>query len=462
MRESGGANGGDCLAPDWSMPMPNTINDRYNTDQDDEVDLATLFVVVWRNRKLIVFVVLLLVFFVVTHSLIKPRSYTTTTSIINMVDNSRIIKNAQGFDFDTAVQSPGNNILLAILESETLAEQVVKKADLLPHLFTKRWDAEKKEWKTKFDESIPTDKMGAHILINMVKIKSINTDPTIIISVTTLNPELSALIANTYTQELGEYLKLNSFSTVQKSRIFLENKLNEAKEDLETLKKKMEIFQNENGVFDLDQQAAASMTAYNELALRLNQKETELEYIQSISSSMNPRVQNLGRQIDAIKNKMLNVKNGTGTLSFRDDDSNSTGRAQSFLPLDRISELRMQLQKMAHDIEIQQKTYDLLIDSYEKVTIQEAKEKIFITVLDKAEVPMRPDSKKTLIKIFLAIFGGTFFGVCLAFVIEFIKKRMEVRFDEIEKTDNLGESHESFFASSPEEKVSQHYIHELP
>lgn len=444
------------------MLMSNTINDRFTEDHEDEIDLAALFLVVWSYRKLITYVVLSLIFIVIASSLIKTRKYTASTSIINMVDNSRVIKNVQGFDFDTVVQSPRNNILLAILESDTLAEQVINKANLLPYLFPKRWDAEKKEWKTKFDESVPTDKMGAVILKKMVKIKSIDTDPTITINVTTRNPELSALIANTYTQELGEYLKLNSFSTVQKSRIFLESKLTEAKLDLEKLKKKMADFQNENGVFDLDQQAEASMTAYNELALKLNQKETEMEYIQSISSSMNPKVQNLGSQINAIKNKMQTVKNGTGSLGSTDGEGRSTGNGQSFLPLSRVSELRMQMQRLAHDIEIQQKTYDLLIESYEKITIQEAKEKIFVTVLDQAEIPRKPDSNKTLIKLFLAIFGGTFFGICIALIMEFIKKQMEVRFDDIEKTDNPGDGHEPFAASYPENKDSQDPIHELP
>lgn len=436
--------------------MPSTVNDRLKEDYEDEIDLAALFLVVWGYRKLITTIVISLVFLVIAHSLITARKYTANTSIINMVDNSRVIKSVQqGFDFDTDVQSPKNNILLAILQSETLAERVIKKANLLPYLFPKRWDSEKKEWKTKFDEKVPTEKMGMAVLKRMIKIKSTDNDPTITISVTTRNPELSPMIANTYTKELEEYLKLNSFSTVQKSRIFLEGKLKDAKEELENLKKGLADFQLENGVFDLDQQAEASMTAYNELALRLNKKETERAYTQSISSSMNPKVQNLGMQIDAIKAKMNSLKNGGGSDGFIDNTAGSSGRTQNFLPLNRISQLRMQLQKLVHDIEIQQKTYDLLIDSYEKITIQEAKEKIFVTVLDQAEVPIKPDSKRTLIKIFLAIFGGVFFGVCLAFGIEFIKKQMEVRFDEIEKMGNPGDGQGPFSVTAQVDKASQ-------
>jgi uncharacterized protein involved in exopolysaccharide biosynthesis len=425
--------------------MPHSVRERLDDDYTDEIDLAALFFVLWGYRKLIASMVFVFVFLVLVQSYNKPRTFTASASIINMVDNSRVIKNVQSFDFDTQVQSPRNSILLAILESETLAERVVNKLDLLPFLYPKKWDAEKKEWRLKFDETAPTLKMGVARMkgSKMVKIKSSENDPTITLSVTTRDAEMSAKIANTYTRELEEYLKTNSFSTVQKSRIFLEGKLEEAKNDLESLKKKLAEFQGNNGVFDLDQQAEASMAAYNELALQLNQKETEHDYIKSISSPMNPRVQNLENQIAAIKNKMQGIKSGGGSYDIAIDDPGQ-GKGQSFLPLNRVSGLRMQMQKLAHDIEMQQKTYDLLIESYEKITIQEAKDKIFITILDPAQVPIRPDGKRTLIKLFLAVFGGAFLGICLAFVLEFLKKNMEVRFGEGEKPIDTVAVHEPF------------------
>ncbi len=406
--------------------MTQAVHERPNDEYDDEIDLVALFLVIWSYRKLIASVILCFVLLVIVLTMNKTRTFTATTSIINMVDNSRVIKNVQSFDFSTEVQSPRNSILLAILESDTLTEKVVRKAGLLPFLYPDKWDPEKKEWRLKFDEKAPTLKEAVVLMKRkrMVKIKSSDNDPTITLSVTTRDAEMSAKIANTFTRELEEYLKVNSFSTVQKSRIFLEGKLKEAEKQLEILKKRLADFQAKNAVFDLEQQASASMAAYNELALQLNQKETELEYILSISSPINPRVQNLRSQIAAINKKMQGIKSSGGVIEVGSEDG---GRGQSFLPLNRISTLRMQMNKLTHDIETQQNTYDLLVDSYEKITIQEAKEKIFVTILDQAQVPVRPDSRKTLMKLFLAVFGGGFLGICLAFVLEFMKKNMEVR-----------------------------------
>jgi uncharacterized protein involved in exopolysaccharide biosynthesis len=399
--------------------MSQHVYERPEEGYDDEIDIAALLLVIWGYRRLIASIVVFFMSIVILLSLFTTRRYTATTTIINMVDN-KVVKNVQGFDFDTVVQSPKNDILLAILESDSLRVQIIKKANLLPKLFPKRWDEEKKAWKLKFEEKAPTDKMGAEVLKKrIVKIKSTDKDPTITINVTTNNPELSALIANTYTSELEEYLKNNSFSTVQKSRVFLEGKVKESKEALDAMKLKMEEFQTVNGVFDLDQQAEASMRAYNELALQLNQLETQLSYIQSISSSMNPRVKSLSEQINAIKNKMQELKSGKGMQL----------NGENFLPLNKIPELRLQLGRITHDIENQQKTYDILIENYEKIAIQEARDKIFVTVLDQAEVPRKPDGKRTLVKLFLAIFGGGFLGICIAFGLEFFRKNMEVKLE---------------------------------
>lgn len=406
--------------------MTQAVHERPNDEYDDEIDLLALFLVIWSYRKLIASVIVVLIFLVIVLTMSKTRTFTATTSIINMVDNSRVIKNVQSFDFSTEVQSPRNSILLAILESDTLTEKVVRKAGLLPFLYPDKWDLEKKEWRLKFDEKAPTLKEAVALMKRkrMVKIKSSDNDPTITLSVTTRDAEMSAKIANTFTRELEEYLKVNSFSTVQKSRIFLEGKLKEAEKQLETLKKRLADFQAKNAVFDLEQQASSSMAAYNELALQLIQKETELEYILSLSSSANPRVQNLRSQIVALRKKMQGIKSSGGVIEVGSEEG---GRGQSFLPLNRISTLRMQMNKLTYDIETQQNTYDLLVDSYEKITIQETKEKIFVTILDQAQVPVRPDSRKTLMKLFLAVFGGGFLGICLAFVLEFMKKNMEVR-----------------------------------
>ncbi|MBU1170193.1 MAG: hypothetical protein KKD44_11570 [Proteobacteria bacterium] len=399
---------------------------------DDEIDIADLLIVIWKYRRLIIVLSVVMASLAALLSLTKSRTYTADTTIINMVDN-RMIRNVQGFDLETMVQSPRNSILQAILNSTSLAAQVIENAHLLPRLYPRQWDPDTQAWKDIKGGGEPTNDKGAILLKKMVKINSNDNNSTITITVTSSTPDLSALIANAFTKELDIYLKNNTFSSVQKSRIFLENQLAESRKTLEQLKMKMESFQNENGVFDLKKQIDASINAYNTNALLLDQYETEARMTESISSPQNPKVLNLNKYIETIKARMEEIKTGTPHLKgVQNEEGTSTLRDQDnqhyFLPLNRITELKIQMDKFNHDIENQQKIHDLFVDSYEKITIQEAKDKIFVTVLDKADPPLRANGRKTLFKIILAGMMGVFSGVFLSFLIEFYQNHLKHRF----------------------------------
>lgn len=393
---------------------------------DDEIDIADLLMVLWRYKRLIIGLAIFFMFVAVGSSIIKKRTYTAQTSIINMVDN-RMLRNVQGFDFETMVQSPRNSILSAILDSQSLAESIVSKHGLLPLLFPKKWDEKAQTWINEDGKKLPTDKNGAALLRKMAKINANESNNTIMISVTTHDPQLSATIANAYTQELDNYLKENTFSSVQKSREFLEGQLAESKNNLEKLKQELDRFQKENGIFDLNKQIEASIESYNANAVLLDKYTTEAEMTESISSPQNPKVVNLRKYIETLQSRMDQLK--TGIQNYSADSGAENGAENNYLlPLNKITELKLKMEKIRHDIENQQKIHDLFIDSYEKITIQEAKEKIFVTVLDKAEVPMIGNSKRTVAKMIMGCFAGVFIGIFAAFMIEFYNNHLKLRF----------------------------------
>lgn len=402
---------------------------------DDEIDIADLLMVLWRYKRLIVGLAVFFVFVAAGSSLTKKRTYTAQTSIINMVDN-RMLRSVQGFDFETMVQSPRNSILSAILDSQSLAENIVNKQGLLPLLFPKRWDDEAKTWINEDGKEQPSDKNGAMILRKMVRINANESNNTITISVTSRDPQLSATIANAYTKELDNYLKDNTFSSVQKSREFLEDQLAESKSNLEKLKQELEKFQKENGIFDLSKQIEASIEAYNTNAVLLDKYTTEAEMTESISSSQNPKVVNLRKYIETLQARMDQLKTGSQKEAnglVKNNEFKSAGESNNhyLLPLNNITELKLKMEKIHHDIENQQKIHDLFVDSYEKITIQEAKEKIFVTVLDKAEPPMIGNSRKILLKMIMGCFAGVFVGIFAAFMIEFYNNHLKFRFADI-------------------------------
>ena len=142
-----------------------------NEFQDDEIDIADILLILWKRRLIIIGMFLLAISLSFLQTLSLPRNYRSTTTILNMLDR-QVVRRARGIDFNTLVKSPQNIILTAILNSDSLAKEVVNTGDLLPELFPKRWDKTKKIWKKKTGKKPPTVKKGIKRLKGMVKIKT--------------------------------------------------------------------------------------------------------------------------------------------------------------------------------------------------------------------------------------------------------------------------------------------------
>ncbi len=391
-----------------------------NEFQNDEIDIADILLILWKRRFIILGVFLSGIVLAFFQTLSLPRNYKSTATILNMLDR-QVIKRSRDIDFNTLVKSPRNMVLKAILNSDSLAEEVVKNADLLPVLFPKRWDKTNKTWKKNPDKKTPSTKKGAKRLKRMVAINIPTRSSTIAITVTSKDAIQSAKIANEYTDALDAYLKNNTFSAVKKSRLFLEKQLEKTKTHLDSLKNKLESFQNVNGIIDLKQQIDVSMQAYNKNALLLYDYETKFELLKSISSLQNPKVINLSKRIEAIRKKMAILK-GSSEISKNGEQTTpeSYNNDYAFIQLNKIPHLKMQQARLRKEIEMQQKIYDLIVDSYEKITIQEAKDAMYITVLDKATVPDKPVGAGRKKIILMGAIAGLFLGIFGGFAMEFV------------------------------------------
>src|SRR4051794_28755523 len=88
--------------------------------------------------------------------------------------------------------------LLAILQSRTLAMEVIQSLNLLPILFAKKWHAEKQQWQTN---KPPTLQDAVRELDTLVSITASRKN-VITIAVSHTDPVLAAAIANGYIETL--------------------------------------------------------------------------------------------------------------------------------------------------------------------------------------------------------------------------------------------------------------------
>jgi uncharacterized protein involved in exopolysaccharide biosynthesis len=183
-------------------------------------------------------------------------------------------------DIGTSFASSGlfsNNdpsaLLLAILQSRTLAEHVIERLDLLPRLFATDWDAVTKQWQT--DEP-PTMADAVKALGKLVSSTSNDKQGTITITAIHTDPQLAAAIANQYIEALQQILNEKAFTLAKKNRAFLEAQLHQTQQALTTAEETVRQFEQTSGIVDFATQAQAAVNILAGLESEIMAKERQL------------------------------------------------------------------------------------------------------------------------------------------------------------------------------------------
>jgi uncharacterized protein involved in exopolysaccharide biosynthesis len=78
--------------------------------------------------------------------------------------------------------------------------------------------------------------------------------------------------------------------------------------------------------------------------------------------------------------------------------------------------LRFQEERLNRDVTLQQQLFVTLSQAYEQAKIEEVRDTPVITVIERPEVPARPDSRKTLLRAVIGLFVGLLVGMAIALV----------------------------------------------
>ena len=240
----------------------------------------------------------------------------------------------------------------------------------------------------------------------------------ITITVTDRNAQRAAAIANGYVNELNSMVAQLSTSSAHRERVFLEDRLQSVKRDLEDAETQLAQFSSKNSTLDIQQQGKAMLDAAAGLAGQMIAAESELQGLRQIYTENNARVRELNARVVELR-KELDKIGGTDANLARGGQSSAASAADpvadtsSDMPYPSIRRLPLLGAKYAdyyRQAKIQETVYELLTQQNELAKVEEAKETPSVKVLDPAEVPEKKSYPPRLIVIFL----GTFLCVCLA------------------------------------------------
>jgi capsule polysaccharide export protein KpsE/RkpR len=264
----------------------------------------------------------------------------------------------------------------------------------------------------------------------------------ITISVTDHSPQRAAALAGAYVDQLNTLVSELSTSSAHRERVFLEERLKVAKQDLDDASNQLAQFSSKNNTLDIQQEGKAMLDAAGSIAGELIAAQSQLEGLRQIYTdsnsrvrSLNARVAELRRQLEKLGGTATTNVNGNGTgngnsASTEQPVDPSAARAGGGLPYPTIKSLPLLGAKYAdfyRRAKIQETVYELLTEQYELAKVQEAKETPSVKVLDPAKIPEWKSFPPRLAIMFL----GTF----LVFAISVIWVLGAARWEEVDAQD---------------------------
>jgi uncharacterized protein involved in exopolysaccharide biosynthesis len=286
-------------------------------------------------------------------------------------------------------------LFIGVLRSQTSQDRLIQQFDLRRVYGTRLvTDA-----RTKLDENtaISEDRKSGIVTI----------------SVTDHSPQRAAALASAYVDQLNSLVSELSTSSAHRERVFLEERLKVAKQDLDDASNQLAQFSSKNTTLDIQQEGKAMLDAAGAIAGEMIAAQSQLEGLRQIYTdnnsrvrSLNARVTELRKQLEKLGGTQPTAVNGTSVSSDQTGDP-STAKAGSGLPYPTIRSLPLLAAKYADHYrraKIQETVYELLTEQYELAKVQEAKETPSVKVLDPARIPEKKSFPPRLVIMILGTF----------------------------------------------------------
>jgi capsule polysaccharide export protein KpsE/RkpR len=286
-----------------------------------------------------------------------------------------------------------SDLFVGVLQSRTVRDDIVGKFNLRKVYRERRWESAR-------------DRLASHTDLSTDK-----TSGIIVISVSDRNPGRAAAMAQEYIAQLNQVLATQDTSAAHRERVFLEQRLEQVKQNLEVDEDKFSDFASKNAALDVPTQGRAMVAATANLQGELIAAQTELQGLRQIYTDNNVRVRSTQARIDELQ-RQLERMGGGGSGSGATSASDNTSFYPSFKKLPALGVTYADLLRNA---KVQESVFEVLTQEYELAKVEEAKELPSVKVLDPPNVPERPSF---LPRLFLSLLGGLLiFAVGIAWIV---------------------------------------------
>jgi uncharacterized protein involved in exopolysaccharide biosynthesis len=205
----------------------------------------------------------------------------------------------------------------------------------------------------------------------------------ITIKVTDHDPKRAAAMANEYVQDLDRLVAQVNTTSAHRERVFLEGRLTEVNQDLESAEKQFSEFASKNVALDIPAQGKAMIEAAAALKGQLIVAQTELQGLRQIYSDNNVRVRGLQARVNELENQTQQL----GGSADGSADSSAKNNQSLYPSIRKLPILGVSYADLFRNTKVQEAVFESLTQEYELAKVQEAKETPSVKVIDPPDVP---------------------------------------------------------------------------
>ncbi|MCK4605714.1 MAG: hypothetical protein KAU35_00315 [candidate division Zixibacteria bacterium] len=343
-----------------------------------------------RRRTFIVTFVVLVTVAAVIISLVLPKHYQASALLLppkdismpiaGVAQISEVVSVTKGLNLPVMVTT--SDVYARMLASRRIADRVVGEFNLV------------ERYQSRNADEAYYDLLGRSDF-------RVTAEGLLRVAVEDRDPQMAADMVNLFVDELDRVNRDIASSRARQNRIFIEQRLNQIKAELDLARSEFQSFQVEHKAVDFDEQTRLAIEQAINLKITLAEIDINLKMLEK----------KLGRDNTELQERRQHRRIVAGQLEQLERQNEDSSFFS--LPVASIPALKGKYEELYSRVRVNEALYETMLEQLEQAKIQENEELPTITVLDRAEPPeIRSRPQRTLIVI-----GA--FGVSLIIAILF-------------------------------------------
>ena len=368
-------------------------------DPVSEVSLLDITVLLVRNKRFILRVVRGAIVLAIIVSLLLPVSYeaqvvllppagqssSVASALLGQLGNLGSLGSLSAVAGGLGMKTP-TDMYVSFLKSRTVEDATIQRFGLMAEYREKRLSDARKAFERR-----------ATVIAGQ-------KDGLIRITVEDHDAKRAAELANGYVEEFRKLSATLAITEAARRRLFFEQQLQPAKEQLAAAEEAMRKTQQSTGVLQIDSQARALIESAAVLRAQVVAKQVQIQGMRSFATEDNPDVVLAKQQLAALQSQLEHVAG-----SQQDNGSDIV------LSKGRVTGAGLEYLRRYRDLKYCETVYELLTKELEIAKLDEAREGEIVQVVDAAVPPDKKSSPhRTLIVIgmtILAFFVAVFWVI---------------------------------------------------